>query len=101
MAFESALRDHIALEHGVPSAAIGVVDARRRILLVTDDRLVVRGGRLQPGVVDSHGDHRIAMAFLVLGLAAKSPVTVDDGAMIATSFPTFKPAMQQLGASFG
>ena len=38
-AFESALRDHIALEHGVPSAAIGVVDARRRILLVTDARL--------------------------------------------------------------
>ena len=45
-------------------------------------------------------DHRIAMAFLVLGLAAREPVRVDDGAPIATSFPDFVPLMSELGAAF-
>ena len=48
--------------------------------------------------VASRLDHRIAMAFLVLGLAARAPVTVDDGSPIATSFPVFEPLMQGLGA---
>jgi len=48
--------------------------------------------------VASRLDHRIAMAFLVLGLAAKAPVTVDDGSPIATSFPVFEPLMTGLGA---
>ncbi len=39
------------------------------------------------GTVATHMDHRIAMAFLTMGLAAKSPVKVDDGAMIATQLP--------------
>jgi 3-phosphoshikimate 1-carboxyvinyltransferase len=43
-------------------------------------------------------DHRIAMAFLVLGLAAKKPVTIDDGDTIATSFPGFAALMNRLGA---
>jgi 3-phosphoshikimate 1-carboxyvinyltransferase len=43
-------------------------------------------------------DHRIAMAFLVLGLAAEGPVTVDYASMIATSFPEFQDLMQKLGA---
>jgi 3-phosphoshikimate 1-carboxyvinyltransferase len=49
--------------------------------------------------VATHLDHRIAMAFLVMGLATGEPMTVDDGAMIATSFPTFIPSMRDLGAS--
>jgi 3-phosphoshikimate 1-carboxyvinyltransferase len=40
------------------------------------------------------------MAFLVLGLAAREPVRVDDGAPIATSFPDFVPLMGELGAAF-
>ncbi|OUS35445.1 3-phosphoshikimate 1-carboxyvinyltransferase [Rhodobacterales bacterium 56_14_T64] len=43
-------------------------------------------------------DHRIAMAFMVLGMAAQNPVTVDDGGPIATSFPIFEPLMGALGA---
>jgi len=43
-------------------------------------------------------DHRIAMAFMVLGMAAQNPVTVDDGGPIATSFPIFEPLMGSLGA---
>ena len=45
-------------------------------------------------------DHRIAMAFLALGLGARSPVTVDDVSMIRTSFPDFVPLMTRLGATF-
>jgi len=56
----------------------------------------VRGG----AVIATHMDHRIAMAFLVLGLAAQEPVTVDDASMIATSFPEFRGLMESLGASF-
>jgi 3-phosphoshikimate 1-carboxyvinyltransferase len=45
-------------------------------------------------------DHRIAMSFLCLGLAAKNGVTVDDASPIATSFPVFRPLMEGLGARF-
>jgi len=54
----------------------------------------VRGG----GPVKTHMDHRIAMSFLVLGLASVEGVSVDDVAFIATSFPTFLPMMRALGA---
>ena len=53
------------------------------------------------GTVLSELDHRIAMAFLVMGLGAREPITVDDGSMIATSFPAFLPLMRSLGAGFG
>ena len=43
-------------------------------------------------------DHRIAMSFLILGMASKTPVRVDDGGPIATSFPIFEPLMASLGA---
>ena len=46
----------------------------------------------------THLDHRIAMSFLVLGLAAQRPVSVDDGSPIATSFPVFEGLMAGLGA---
>jgi 3-phosphoshikimate 1-carboxyvinyltransferase len=46
----------------------------------------------------THLDHRIAMSFLVLGLAARAPVSVDDASPILTSFPVFDPLMRRLGA---
>ena len=45
-------------------------------------------------------DHRIAMSLLICGMAAAKPVTVDDAAPIATSFPVFEPLMRGLGAQF-
>jgi 3-phosphoshikimate 1-carboxyvinyltransferase len=66
------------------------------------DTLAVRGrpdGKgLGGGTVATHLDHRIAMAFLVLGLATEKPVTIDDQSMIATSFPEFMGLMTGLGA---
>ncbi len=67
------------------------------------DRLVVqgRGGRIPGGnaaPIATRLDHRIAMSFLVLGLAAERPVTIDDGAPIDTSFPGFAGMMAGLGA---
>jgi 3-phosphoshikimate 1-carboxyvinyltransferase len=52
------------------------------------------------GTVATHLDHRIAMAFLCLGLAARNPVRIDDAGPIATSFPSFTRLMSDLGASF-
>lgn len=48
--------------------------------------------------VASQLDHRIAMAFMVMGMATQKPMTVDDGSPIATSFPVFEPLMAGLGA---
>jgi 3-phosphoshikimate 1-carboxyvinyltransferase len=50
------------------------------------------------GLVATHMDHRIAMAFLTLGLASQKPITVDDVTMIATSFPEYRDLMRGLGA---
>ncbi|MEO8242444.1 MAG: 3-phosphoshikimate 1-carboxyvinyltransferase, partial [bacterium] len=68
-----------------------------------DNTLIVHGlgaGQVPGGATCAvHLDHRIAMSFLVLGMAAKKPVSVDDASPIATSFPIFEGLMAALGAS--
>lgn len=56
------------------------------------------GGVSRAAIVETHLDHRIAMSFLIMGLAAQRPVRVDDSAIIATSFPEFMDMMAGLGA---
>ena len=67
-----------------------------------EDTMTVHGmgaGGVPGGAVcATHLDHRIAMSFLVLGMAAQAPVSVDDGSPIVTSFPVFVPLMGGLGA---
>jgi 3-phosphoshikimate 1-carboxyvinyltransferase len=67
---------------------------------IEGDDLIVHGGDRAPGggAVATHMDHRIAMSFLVMGLASDAPVTVDDAGIIATSFPGFADLMRGLGA---
>jgi 3-phosphoshikimate 1-carboxyvinyltransferase len=67
-----------------------------------DDLLIEGDGRPPPGgaTVATRLDHRMAMAFLVLGMAAEQPVRIDDARPIATSFPDFVPLMASLGANF-
>jgi len=66
------------------------------------DGLVVRGNGPKSvrggATIRTLDDHRVAMSFLVLGMASKEPVIVDDADMIATSFPGFAELMRGLGA---
>ena len=83
-----------AVAHGL---AVNGIDATEG-----ETSLTVRGraARIGGGTVPTHLDHRIAMSFLILGMAGHEPVTVDDTATIATSFPNFLDLMRQLGADF-
>jgi 3-phosphoshikimate 1-carboxyvinyltransferase len=70
---------------------------------IEGDDLIVHG-RARPlggATVTTHMDHRIAMAFLVMGLASEKPVGVDDASIIATSFPAFPALMRAAGADLG
>jgi 3-phosphoshikimate 1-carboxyvinyltransferase len=80
-----------AVEAGL--AANGVKTASGR------DWLEVTGGRVEGGGrVETHLDHRIAMSFLVMGLASENEIAINDGSMIATSFPTFRSLFTHVGA---
>jgi 3-phosphoshikimate 1-carboxyvinyltransferase len=74
----------VAEQEGEAMRVVGCAGGNRR----------VAGG----GSITTHGDHRIAMSHLVLGLAAQAPVEVDEPGMIATSFPGFVDLMTGLGA---
>ncbi|MFL4472183.1 3-phosphoshikimate 1-carboxyvinyltransferase [Tateyamaria armeniaca] len=83
-----------AMAAGLRAAGVGVEDG--------PDWWTVMGlghGNVPGGVTcASHLDHRIAMSFLVMGMATQKPMSVDDGGPIATSFPIFEPLMAALGA---
>lgn len=89
-----------AIAKGLAAAGVDVAE--------TEDTLTIRGtgqgtgggGTKPPGGVriEAHLDHRIAMAFLVLGLAADHPIAIDDAATIDSSFPDFAAFMNGLGA---
>lgn len=63
-----------------------------------EDGAVITGGSVRGGEVDSHGDHRVAMSFAVLALAADAPVAIDNAEWIRTSYPGFVDDMRALGA---
>jgi len=89
--------DRIALmAAGLAACGIGVEEQPETLTVVG----AKRGNHLVGGGagVTTHGDHRIAMSHLILGLAAEEPVTVDEPGMIATSFPGFVGMMRGLGA---
>ena len=83
-----------AMAKGLAAAGVGVKES--------GDSLIVHGcGGVVPGGTDIavELDHRIAMAFLVLGLAAEAPVVIDDASAIDSSFPGFVALMNGLGAA--
>lgn len=63
---------------------------------VFDEGIAIHGGELQGGVVDSRGDHRIAMSFAIAGAVAKGAVTIRNCANVATSFPHFIKIAQRI-----
>lgn len=84
------------------AATVALLRANGVIVDDREDGMSVTGGTVKGGgTVTTHHDHRIAMSALILGCVADSPVTIDDGAMIATSYPMFFDHMQSLGASMG
>jgi 3-phosphoshikimate 1-carboxyvinyltransferase len=68
------------------------IDARATI-----DGIVVHGGAIKGGTVDSHGDHRIAMAFAMAGLAASGDIFIEDCENVATSFGSFAELAEKAG----
>jgi 5-enolpyruvylshikimate-3-phosphate synthase len=64
---------------------------------VYEDGIKITGGPTSGGTVDSHGDHRIAMAFSVAALRASAPITVLNCNNVATSFPGFVESAAKLG----
>ena len=68
----------------------------------SSDTLTVHGtgGDIKGGtLIRTELDHRIAMSFLIMGLATRNPITIDNGATIDTSFPDFFEIMKSLGAN--
>ncbi len=61
------------------------------------DGMTITGGKFSGGAVDSHGDHRIAMAFAIAGNIASHPVSILDTACVATSFPGFQALARGAG----
>ncbi len=72
-------------------AAVGVSTER------LPDGLLVRGGAVAGGSVDSRGDHRVAMSFAVLGSRARSPIAIRGVQNVATSFPGFSESARAAG----
>jgi 3-phosphoshikimate 1-carboxyvinyltransferase len=63
----------------------------------TADGFEIQGGRpVRGGVVQSHGDHRLAIALAVAGLASETPVSIQGAGAISESFPGFVQALQDL-----
>jgi len=63
----------------------------------TPDGIIIQGGKLSGGAVDSHGDHRIAMSFAMAALRASGPITIRDCKNVATSFPDFVALAKRAG----
>lgn len=65
----------------------------------TDDGMIVQGGEIGSGTIDSHGDHRIAMAFAMAGLRASGDIQIEDCDNVNTSFPGFAELAASCGLS--
>jgi 3-phosphoshikimate 1-carboxyvinyltransferase len=83
--------------------AQGLVACGAKVTVEGDNLIVDGTGKLPGGgaAIAAKLDHRIAMSFLVLGMAAQAPTRIDDGATIETSFPGFVALMNGLGAKIG
>jgi 3-phosphoshikimate 1-carboxyvinyltransferase len=78
----------------VMARGLDAIGVRNEVL---PDGLRIEGGRFGGGVVDSHGDHRVAMSFAVASLRAAAPIEIRDVANVATSFPGFADLARSVG----
>jgi len=63
----------------------------------TPDGIIIDASQIGGGIVNAHGDHRVAMAFSVASLRASAPIHIHDCANVATSFPNFLALCAQVG----
>ena len=82
-----------AIARGLASCGVEAVEGKDSLTVTSRRGPPAGGARIETAL-----DHRIAMSFLVLGMAAAKPVTIDDGEPIDTSFPGFAALMNGLGA---
>jgi 3-phosphoshikimate 1-carboxyvinyltransferase len=75
-----------AMENGLKKLGITIVS--------TDNSMKITGGTFSGGIIDSYGDHRIAMSFLIAGLVSVKPITVLNTSNINTSFPNFEDILR-------
>jgi 3-phosphoshikimate 1-carboxyvinyltransferase len=98
------VRDAAELRHKESDRITAVCTQLREVGVDIQERpdgFVVRGGKpLQGGRVSANGDHRLAMALAVAGLAASAPVEVEGAEIISESFPSFTDQLSGLGADF-
>ncbi len=67
----------------------------------SDETMTIHGGAPEGAVIDPHDDHRIAMAFGVLGLAARGVTTIKDAGCVSKSYPDFWEDLEAIGAQIG
>jgi len=85
-----------AMARGLTAVGVAVVE--------TEDSLTIHGTGTSPRggtMIAADLDHRIAMAFLIMGMVSEQPVMIDDGSPIETSFPGFVELMNRLGGDMG
>jgi 3-phosphoshikimate 1-carboxyvinyltransferase len=98
---DSIVKDSEELRHKESDRISGLCIQLRALGVAVDethDGFIIHGGKgVQGGVVDPQGDHRLAMAFSIAGLAATEPVIVRNAEIISESYPGFVSALQSLG----
>ena len=62
-----------------------------------EDGIEIQGGTMSGAIVDSSGDHRIAMSFAIAGVVSKSPITILNTENVSTSFPEFFDLIKSMG----
>jgi 3-phosphoshikimate 1-carboxyvinyltransferase len=67
----------------------------------SDETMTIHGGMPEGAVIDPHDDHRIAMAFGVIGLVARGETTIKDAECVSKSYPDFWGDLEALGAIIG
>lgn len=95
----SEIRGVKRLIHKESNRAASIVGQFTKIgmdITIDDDLMIIEGGKIEGGTVDSCNDHRIAMAAAVAGLTSRSGVSVDNAESVTKSFPTFWDQLDQL-----
>ncbi|RLI75872.1 3-phosphoshikimate 1-carboxyvinyltransferase [Archaeoglobales archaeon] len=65
----------------------------------TEDGVIIKGGKIKGGVVNSFGDHRMALAFSLLGLVAENDVIVKNAEVVSVSFPNYFEIIEKIGGN--